>query len=96
MSNKYFLGWINIKWFIKELVKLASNEDSFFSKKRMESGIAFWVLIWGCIFWLIKKYTIMTTSDFLIWSCILASIAGYSVYLIEKSKQQNKNNNNNI
>jgi hypothetical protein len=47
MKKKWFFGWFNIKFLIKELVKLYSNEPSYFSKKRVESGIAFIVGQWG-------------------------------------------------
>jgi hypothetical protein len=85
-DKKWFLGWENIKWVIIELGKVGSNKPSFFSKKRIESGIAFMVLIWGCVFWLIQKYDIMTTTDFLVWSTIPATIAGYIIALTERAK----------
>ena len=87
--KKYFFGWENIKWFLRELLKVASGQPSFFSKKRLESGVAFSVLIWGCIFFLVKKYEVMTTSDFLIWATIPALIAGYTISMIEKAKSKN-------
>lgn len=85
--KKYFFGWTNIKWFIAEFIKIGSNGNSFFSKKRIESGIAFGVVIWGCVFWLLKKYTTMTTSDFIMWSTIPIAIAGYTVAMIERAKK---------
>ena len=36
--KRYFLGWENIKWIIRELGKMYSSTISFFSKKRIESG----------------------------------------------------------
>lgn len=92
--KKYFFGWSNIKWFLVELLKVASNQPSFFSKKRLESGFAFFVLIWGCIFWLVMKYTSMTTSDFVIWSAVPALIAGYSISMIEKAKNDKNEDKN--
>lgn len=89
-EKRYFFGWENCKWFIKELVKIGSSDTSFFSKKRVESGIAFIVTIWGCIFWLIMKYDVMDTTDFLIWSSVPVAIAGYTVAMIEKARQQKK------
>jgi hypothetical protein len=90
--RKYFSWLESIKWFLMELLKVASGQPSFFSKKRLESGIAFFVVIWGCIFWLLKKYVIMTTSDFVLWATIPLSIAGYIIYNIEKSKSKNNEN----
>lgn len=91
--KKYFFGWANIKFIIVEFIKVGSNKPSFFSKKRLESGIAFGVLIWGCVFWLIKKYTIMSTSDFILWSAVPAVIAGYTLSMIEKAKLDKKDEN---
>jgi hypothetical protein len=45
----YFFGWTNIKWFISEIGKMYSSKDSYFSKKRIESGIAFAISQWGMI-----------------------------------------------
>jgi hypothetical protein len=87
--RKYFSWLESVKWFLMELLKVASGQPSFFSKKRLESGIAFFVVIWGCIFWLLKKYVIMTTSDFVLWATIPLSIAGYIIYNIEKAKLKN-------
>ncbi len=88
LPEKYFFGWTNFKWFVKELIKLGSDQPSFFSKKRIESGIAFGLLVWACAFWLIKKYTVMSTYDFVMWSAIPIAITGYTVSLIEKAKKE--------
>jgi len=40
-NKKFFFGWENIKWVISELGKMYSSKPSFFSKKRIESGVAF-------------------------------------------------------
>ncbi len=92
MSDKtYFFGWTNIKWLLRELLKMLSGQPSFFSKKRFESMTAFGILMWGCIFWLLKKYEVMNTSDFLLWSGVLALICGYTISMIEKAKKPTKN-----
>lgn len=86
MKSKWLFGISNIRWGIKELIKLGSANPSFFSKKRIESGIAFWVLMWGCIYWLISKLTTMSTSDFILWSIVPASVCGYYISKIEAAK----------
>ena len=87
MKKKYFFGWTNIKWFIKEMVNIYSNKDSYFSKKRIESGIAFAIAEWGMIFFLYKKFSLMSTTDFAIWASIQFLVAGYMVTQIQKEKK---------
>jgi hypothetical protein len=63
-KRKWFLGWTNIKWFFREIMKMYSGEPSYFSKKRIESGIAFIIAQWGMIFFLLKKIGEMDTVEF--------------------------------
>ena len=46
MKKKWFFGWFNVKFLIKELVKLYSNEPSYFSKKKFNTEINFIVEHW--------------------------------------------------
>jgi hypothetical protein len=87
MKKGLFFGWNNLKWFIREYIKMYSSETSFFSKKRVESGVAFIIAQWGMIFFLLKKYETMTTTDFAIWSGIEFFVAGYMVYQIQQQKK---------
>lgn len=87
MKKKWFLGWTNIKWLIKELINLYSNSSSFFSKKRIESGIAFIVGQWGMIYFLIINIDKLTTSDIALWGGVEFAIAGYIVNQIQKEKK---------
>lgn len=89
MKNKtYFLGWTNIKWFISEIGKIYSEGKSYFSKKRIESGIAFIIAQWGMIYFLLEKLPTMTTSDMAIWSGIEFAVSGYIIHQIQKEKKQ--------
>lgn len=83
-----FIGWSNIKWLIKEIMNLYSDGPSHFSKKRIESGIAFIIAQWGMIFFLIKKIEDMTSSDLAIWAGMEFVIAGYVVNQIQKEKSK--------
>lgn len=85
--KKYFFGWSNIKWFIKEMLKIYSSQDGFFSKKRVESGIAFIIAECGMIFFLIHKYDALSMTDFAIWAGIQFAVAGYMVTQIQKEKK---------
>ena len=86
-KKKFFLGWENIKWFIKEIGEMYSSRKSYFSKKRIESGVAFIVAQWGMIFFLLEKHTSMTSSDLAIWAGIEFAVSGYIVNQIQKEKK---------
>ena len=78
---------------LKEFVKIYSGQTSFFSKKRIESGIGFVIAEWGMIYFLIQKIDNMDIFDFSMWASIQFFIAGYIIREIQKEKQtENKNN----
>jgi len=90
--HKYFVngffGWENFKWLCRELLKVSSNEPSFFSKKRVESGLAFFVLQFGmleALSFLISKEE-MPMSEFAIWAGVELLICGYTLNKIEAAK----------
>ncbi len=91
MKKKWFFGWSNIKFLIKELIKLYSNEPSYFSKKRVESGIAFIVGQWGMIYFLVQNIDKLTTSDIALWAGVEFAIAGYIINQIQKEKKVEDN-----
>lgn len=86
-TKTYFLGWINIKWVIIEVGKIYSNENSYFSKKRIDSGIAFIIGQIGMILFLINKYSTLSMTDFLIWAGMEFSVAGYLTYESQRQKR---------
>lgn len=93
-SRKFFFGWTNIKWFIKELFNVySSSKKSVLSKKRLESGIAFFIGQIGMVFFLIMNHKEMTTSDLAIWAGIEFAISGYMVTQIQKEKRDRDYNN---
>ena len=79
-----------IKWFIYELIKMYSPVKSFFSKKRVESGISFFILQWGMIYYLYKNISGMSMSDMFIWASIEAVMCGYYLNKIQSEKLANK------
>ncbi len=84
----YFFGWQNIKWFIREINKMYSPlGDSFYSKKRIESGIAFVVLQWGMIYWFLHNVEKMPASELCLWAGVEMIICGYYINKIEATKQ---------
>jgi hypothetical protein len=64
-----------------------SSKKSYFSKKRIESGVAFIVAQWGMIFFLLEKHSDMTSSDLAIWAGIEFAVSGYIVNQIQKEKK---------
>lgn len=85
-SKKWFFGWTNIKWLLTEVLKIYSSQNSFFSKKRVESGIAFIIAQWGMIFFLLEKHKTLTMGEFLLWAAAEFAVSGYIINKIQKEK----------
>jgi hypothetical protein len=81
-----------IRWFFTELMKIYSTEPSYFSKKRVESGIGFVIAEWGMIYFIIQKIDNMVVTDFAIWASIQFVVAGYMVNQIQKEKASDASN----
>jgi len=79
----------NIKWFFTELMKMYSAEESYFSKKRVESGVAFLIAQFGMVFFLVKKLDTMDVYELSIWAGMEFLIAGYTVTQIQREKKDN-------
>ena len=94
-SKKYFFGWSNIKKGITEIIRVYSNKPSFFSKKRIESGIAFIIAQWGMVFYLLKKYPDLTMTDMIMWATIQFGVSGYIIHQIQKEKKIGKTTDEN-
>jgi hypothetical protein len=88
-KKKHFFGWTNLKWVIKEFIQIYSTKNSFFSKKRIESGLAFIIAQWGMIFFLLEKHSILTMGEFLLWAAAEFAVSGYIINKIQKEKIDN-------
>jgi len=77
----------SLKWLKTEILNMYSSKTSFFSKKRVESGIAFLAGQWGMVFFLLEKHSSMTTSDLAIWAGIEFAVSGYMLNQIQKEKK---------
>ena len=86
-SKNWFFGWENIKWFCKEIMNIYSSKDSYFSKKRLESGVAFLIAQWGMIFFLLEKHSTLTMGEFLLWAAAEFAVSGYIINKIQKEKK---------
>jgi hypothetical protein len=87
MEKTKSTSWDSLKWFIKEIMKMYSSEPSYFSKKRVESGVAFVIGQWGMIYFLLEKISTMTATDIAIWAGIEFAIGGYMINQIQKEKK---------
>ena len=76
-----------LKWLKSEILNMYSSKPSFFSKKRVESGVAFAAGQWGMVFFLLEKHSSMTTSDLAIWAGIEFAVSGYMLSQIQKEKK---------
>jgi len=85
--KKYFFGWTNIKWLITEIGNIYSSKDSYFSKKRIESGVAFAVAQWGMIFFLLEHHKSLTMGEFLLWAAAEFAVSGYIINKIQSEKK---------
>lgn len=86
-KRRYFFGWENIKWGFKELLNVYSSKNSYFSKKRLESGLAFVIAQWGMIFFLLEKHSTLTMGEFLLWAAAEFAVSGYIINKIQKEKK---------
>jgi hypothetical protein len=87
-SYNFFKGFFGgVKWFTKEIVKMYSGQKSFFSKKRVESGLSFIIAQIGMLFFLFKRIDTMDMYDLGMWAGIEFLIAGYTVNQIQKEKK---------
>jgi len=86
--KNWFVSFSNkIKWFYTEIMNMYSAHDSYFSKKRVESGVAFLIAQFGMIFFLVKKIDTMDVYELSIWAGMEFLIAGYTVNQIQKEKK---------
>tara|TARA_R110000772_G_scaffold265784_1_gene387502 strand:+ start:246 stop:503 length:258 start_codon:yes stop_codon:yes gene_type:complete len=82
--------WKNIVWFFTEMMNLWSDKPSFFSKKRVESSIAFIIAQTGMVIYLINRIETMDIYEFLLWAGAEFLIAGYTINQIQKEKKYSK------
>ena len=84
MGKKLFFGWTNIKWGIKELIKMYSSEPSYFSYKRFQTGVAFFMFTQGAMYTL--KANVNNVNDFLLWCVPVLLVCGYTLNKITQNE----------
>lgn len=82
----YFFGWNNIKKLIIEVLKMYSNKPSFFSYKRFQMGVAFFLYTQGSL-WALSNI-VQSMGDFVIWAGLNLTIAGYTLNQVQKEKKE--------
>jgi hypothetical protein len=90
--GKWLFGITNIRWGIKELIKMYSNEPSYFSYKRFQMGVAFFIFTQGAM--LTLKLYVKSVSDFVIWAGPILLIAGFTLIKSEQAKKDKSNGEN--
>lgn len=83
--------WKNIIWFFTEMINLWSDKPSYFSKKRVESSVAFIIAQIGMISYLVKRIDTMDIYEFLMWAGAEFLIAGYTISQIQREKKTRPN-----
>lgn len=87
-TNGWFVSMTNkIKWFFTEILNMYSARNSFFSKKRIESGLSFLIAQFGMVFFLVNKIESMDVYELSIWAGMEFLIAGYTVNQIQREKK---------
>jgi hypothetical protein len=77
-----------MKYYLKELINIYSSKSSFFSKKRVESGVAFAIGQLGMITFLVMNYNTVSISEVLMWATLEFTISGYMLNQIQKQKEK--------
>ena len=80
--------WNTIKWLVKELVKVASNQKSFFSSKRIQQLIGFTsgeVTLLSFFFYNLSK---LSTMDAIAIAAVFFTVAGYVLNKTEAAKKK--------
>lgn len=85
----YFFGWTNIKWVIKEFVKMYSHQPSFFSYKRFQVGTAFLTFQIGSRYALYNH--VHNIEQFLMWASAELLICGFTLKAIQTEKSEIRN-----
>jgi hypothetical protein len=83
----YSLAFDKVKWFFSELIAMYSGKSSYFSKKRIESGVAFIIAQWGMIFFLLEKHSSLSMGEFLLWAAAEFAVSGYIINKIQQEKK---------
>lgn len=85
--KNHFFGWENFKWIVRELRAMYSHEKSYFSYKRFQMGLAFFIYTQGSL-WALSNL-VHSMGDFLMWATPNLLIAGYTLNKVQQEKKDN-------
>lgn len=88
--------WGNIKWLLKELIKVVSSEKSFFSQKRIQQMIAFTSGEVALLSFFFYNIAILTAWEAIGIASLFFTLAGYVLTKTEKAKESYESNKNNL
>lgn len=81
----------NLKFFIVELLKLASNKKSYFSLKRI-LVIHGWIIAqWGLIMWALHNWNTVDYLGIIAWSAVNLGSNLATITSIQKEKREIRN-----
>ena len=73
--------------YLRELINIYSNQPSYFSKKRIESGIAFAIAQMFLVVFFFYYLDQLTTTEVVALSTLEFTISGYMINHIQKQKK---------
>lgn len=82
--------WNNFKFLVREVIKMISNKDSYFSKKRAIEILSMTIFfhVWSAL--AVKMLGVDTDiNTWLIWAAPLLAIGGYYLNATQKEKLTN-------
>lgn len=79
-----------IKWFFSEIIAIYSTKSSYFSKKRVESGVAFAIAQGGMILFFLEKYQSLSMGEVILWASTEFAISGYILNKIQKQNEKSE------
>ena len=83
----------NFKFFVRELIKLGSNQNSYFSLKRI-LVIHGWIIAqWGLIMWAIHNWNTTDYVGIIAWSAVNLGTNLATITSIQKEKRDLKTEN---
>lgn len=87
-----FLGWNNIKWFIREIRATFSNEPSYFSSKRIERYFLFLSGLSWINYYIFVHIQTLTYSEIIALVGVIFGYAGFALITTQKEKANGKTN----
>lgn len=77
--------------YINHFFAMYSENESFLSKKRVESGVAFAIAQIGMVVFLVINYDTILITEVLMWATLEFTVSGYMLTQIQKEKSENSN-----